>query len=169
MSQSHLTEAPRDSVEVVELDPTPTVVVRVSNYPMDRMRELFDGTFSALFPALEDVGIQPAGPAFSLHTRMPTETADMEVGLPVSAPLGAPVQAGELVLINSELPGGRAATISHVGSYEELGNAWGRFMGMVAGSGETPAFPFWEVYVTEPGPDVDPATLRTDLWTALEG
>ena len=29
--------------------------------------------------------------------------------------------------------------------------------------------PFWEVYTTEPTPDMDPATLRTDLFTVLEG
>lgn len=30
-----------------------------------------------------------------------------------------------------------------------------------------PSLPLWEIYVTEPRPDMDPATLRTDLVTAL--
>ena len=40
-------------------------------------------------------------------------------------------------------------------------------MGQVAAAGETPELPFWEVYVTEPSPEMDPADLRTDLFTRL--
>lgn len=40
-------------------------------------------------------------------------------------------------------------------------------MGDVAARGEHPSLPFWEIYVTEPRPHMDPATLRTDLVTAL--
>ena len=29
-------------------------------------------------------------------------------------------------------------------------------------------YPFWEFYVTPPAPDVNPATLRTDLFSLLE-
>ena len=37
-------------------------------------------------------------------------------------------------------------------------------MGAIGGMGRAPGSPFWEVYVTEPSPDMDPATLRTDLF-----
>ena len=40
-------------------------------------------------------------------------------------------------------------------------------MAAVIADGREPAFPFWEVYVTEPTPDADPASLRTDLFTRL--
>jgi effector-binding domain-containing protein len=33
----------------------------------------------------------------------------------------------------------------------------------VIGRGESPGPVYWEVYLTEPGPDVDPATMRTEL------
>lgn len=42
-------------------------------------------------------------------------------------------------------------------------------MQQVAADGRQPALPFWEVYVTEPSPEMDPATLRTDLVLPYEG
>jgi effector-binding domain-containing protein len=72
-----------------------------------------------------------------------------------------------LTLSPSRLPAGRIAIISHLGSYDGLGDAWGRFMQAVADSGNQPALPFWEIYVTEPSPEADPATMRTDLVTLL--
>lgn len=159
-------DSPRDTVTIVELDAVPTVVVRVSDYPMAEMSVLFDTTFSALFPALGAAGIEPVGVPFSLHTRMPTDTCDMEVGVPVSAPLPEPITVGEVALINSEQPAGRAATISYHGPYEGLGGAWGAFMGAVVEQGVRPAFPFWEVYVTDPSTST-PDALRTDLWTSV--
>ena len=40
-------------------------------------------------------------------------------------------------------------------------------MASVVAAGRAPAFPFWEVYVTEPTPDVDPGSMRTDLFWPL--
>jgi effector-binding domain-containing protein len=161
---------PHPSLEILDATAVPTVVRKVTDHPLSDMSTLFDSTFSALFPALEQAGLHPTGPAFSLHRRMPTDTATFEIGIPVDRALAAPVTAGpDLLLEASELPGGPVATVSHLGSYDELGQAWEAFLGSVTTAGRRPALPFWEIYVTEPGPDVDPATLRTDLVTALEG
>ena len=159
---------PYPEMTVLDAPEVPTVVNVAHDYPMDRMTEIFDSTFTALFPALGQHGIQPVGPAFSLHARMPMETVDFEVGIPVDRPLAqAMTSESGLTLSPSRLPGGRIAVISHTGSYDGLGQAWERFMQAVAASGEQPRLPFWELYVTEPGPDTDPATLRTDLVTLL--
>jgi effector-binding domain-containing protein len=159
---------PYRELTVLDAPEVPTVVNVARDYPMDRMAEIFDSTFSALFPALGEQGIQPVGPAFALHTRMPTDTVDFEVGVPVDRPLpGARTAGPGPTLSPSRLPGGRIAVISHLGPYDGLGEAWSRFMQAVADSGHQPALPFWEVYVTEPSPDADPSTMRTDLVTLL--
>lgn len=159
---------PYPELTILEAPEVPTVVNVATDYPMDRMSEIFDSTFSGLFPALGGQGIQPAGPAFSLHTRMPTETVDIEIGVPVDRPPSDMVTSDDgLILSPSRLPAGRVAVVSHLGSYDGLGAAWGRFMQSVAESGNQPALPFWEIYVTQPTPDTDPATLRTDLVTLL--
>lgn len=164
---AHVPATDPGAVEITTADAVPTAVVRVTNYPMSNMRELFDSAFQAIFPALAERGLAPVGAPFSLHTRMPTETVDMEVGVPISGNFGDDVAAGDVVVSASELPAGDIARTSYVGPYDGLGEAWGTFMGSVMGTGRAPAFPFWEVYVTEPSPAADPATLRTDLVTSL--
>lgn len=161
--------APLAAPTVADTPAVPTAVVRNTDYPMHEMPALMDGTFAHLPVALAEAGITPIGPALSLHTRMPTDTADLEVGFPVDAPLTEPITLPNgFVVVASELPAGRAIGTSYVGGYEGLGDAWGGFMQAVAESGETAALPFWEMYVTEPSPEADPATMRTDLFTALE-
>ncbi|QCU78271.1 AraC family transcriptional regulator [Citricoccus sp. SGAir0253] len=153
---------------VLEVPEVATVVNVAADYPLERMREVFDATFGALLPVLAVHGLQPVGPAFSLHRRMPTETVDFEVGLPVDRPLEGPVGTDSgMVLRPSRLPGGRVAIVTHRGSYDGLGEAWARFMDAVASAGHRPVLPFWEVYVTEPSPEADPAAMRTDLVTLL--
>ncbi|MGM7667110.1 GyrI-like domain-containing protein [Microbacterium sp. A93] len=159
---------PYTAVALLDAPEVPTVVSAFSDFPMTNMREAFDSTFTALFPALSAQGIQPVGPGFSLHTRMPTDTVDMEIGIPVDRALAESVTEGAGVTLRaSRLPAGRVAIISHLGSYDGLGEAWGAFLQAVAEAGHQPALPFWEIYVTEPSPEADAASMRTDLVTLL--
>lgn len=169
MSHAYLvTPFPRTEIEIFEAEDVPTAVLRRDNFPMNQMRTLFDQGVAAMFPALAQRSIQPIGPAFSLHYRVPTDTTDLEVGFPLSAPMTEEIDAGkDFVVEPSVLPGGRIASISHVGPYAGLGPAWGAFMNRLAADGHQIGLPFWEVYFTEPSPDIDPATIRTDLYARL--
>lgn len=165
---SYLNAGPWAEVTFLEAPEIPTVVNVAHDYPMAEMASLFDTTFSALFPAMGSHGLHPAGAPFSLHHRMPTDTCDLEVGIPVDRALDGPVTTpAGITLTPSVLPAGRIAVVSYLGAYDGLGPAWGDFMGAVVAAGEQPDLPFWEIYVTEPTPDTDPATLRTDLVTRL--
>ena len=145
-----------------------TAVVSRADFPVYEMPSLMDGTFSHLATSLGDVGIRPIGPAFSLHRRMPVDTADVEVGFPVDSPVRPPfVLPSGCEVKASGLPAGRVAAISHIGAYDGLAEAWGAFTEQLGESGEQMAFPFWEFYTTAPTPDTDPSTLRTDLYTLL--
>lgn len=167
MTHSYLLDTPREGVTVLDLAAVPTLVVRVTDYPMAEMGTLFDATFSNIGEAMARLDVRPVGPAFSFHTRMPTDTADFEVGLPLDRHPDEDVSIAGVQFVASKLPPGRVATTSYLGAYDGLGDAWGRFMDDVAAAGMTPATPFWEVYVSQPTPDMDPATLRTDLYTTL--
>ena len=81
----------RTDLVVLQVADVPTVVVSVVDYPMDGMSALFDQAFCALFPARAAAGITPVAPPFSLHHRMPTETGDFEVGIPVDKALTEPI------------------------------------------------------------------------------
>lgn len=163
-----LSQEPVTSLEVFEAQQVPTLVLKVHGQPMDRMPEVFDTAFRAIFPAMAQHGLTPSGPAFALYHRAPDETADFEVGMPLTEPSESVIEAADGVRLEpSWLPGGRAARISHLGGFDQLSTAWAGFMGQVAVAGETPELPFWEVYVTEPSPEMDPVDLRTDLFTRL--
>ena len=106
-------------------------------------------------------GIGATGPAFVRYAGPPGEVADLDVGFPTEDPV---VERGEVHA--STLPPGRVAQMIHAGAYDELGGAWGRLGTWIAERGLEAVADRWEVYVTEPHPDMDSADLRTALfWT----
>lgn len=179
---------PVAEVRIIAAPAVPTAVVRAAGVRMSSIAGLFDAAFGQAFPELFARGITPAGPPFALYTRLtegPDAVADVEIGFPLGERLAAPLAAvpahdepgagdapgagdgpagGGLRIVPSELPAGDIAVMSHVGGYDALGEAWGRLMAGIGGRGRAPGMPFWECYVTEPRPDMDPATLRTDLY-----
>lgn len=137
---------------------------------MSDMATVFDSTFEAIGPMIGDGSIRPIGSGFALHHRQPTETATFEVGLPVDTPMATSQAADNgVVLEASTIPGGQIARVSHTGPYDDLPEAWGAFVQAITDAGKNILLPFWEVYVTEPMPDGDPSTLRTDLFALIRG
>lgn len=152
-----------DNVNTTEPDLTDTsetvTAVIKAVVPMAEIAGFFDRSFSELAEALDRQGIAPTGPGFARYAGPPGETADLEVGFPVAQPLPS-----EGNVVTSSLPAGRVAHVVHVGGYERLGETWGRLAGWIAEKGLTPGADLWEVYVTEPTPETDPADLRTELF-----
>lgn len=146
--------------ELTDVPDTTTAVIR-GVVPMTQIADFFDRSFSELAETLDRRGIAPTGPGFARYAGPPAETADLEVGFPVDGSVET-----EGAVVASSLPAGRVAHVVHVGGYERLGETWGRLAGWVAEQGLTPGDDLWEVYVTEPTPEMDPADLRTELfWT----
>ncbi len=163
---------PVDGVRLYAAPAVPTAVIRAEAVPMATIGEFFDAAFGRAFPALFAEGITPVAAAFALYTRVSDGAeaeADLEIGFPLAEPLlrphdGEPLGVDGLRVVSSELPAGEIAVTSYLGSYDGLGEAWGRFLGEISALGRAPGIPFWEVYVTNPSPDLDPAILRTDLF-----
>ena len=169
MPHPYGSEEPAAECQVTQVPEVPTAVVAQHEAPMHEMPALMDGTFSHLAEALAEVGRHPIGPAFALHHRAPVSTADLEVGLPIDAPLAETLTLPSgFVVTGSVLPAGRVAWISHLGGYGGLAEKWGAFTEEIGESEEQMTYPFWEFYVTPPSPEVNPATLRTDLFSLLE-
>ncbi|QGU06049.1 Bacterial transcription activator, effector binding domain [Corynebacterium occultum] len=164
---NYLNAEAANEIEFFKTEEIPTVVQKFEHYPMSEMRTAFDSTFSSMKSLLEPHDIHPTGPAFALHHSMPGKTATFEIGIPVNRALKKPVHSGTgVTLENSSLPAKKVARLSVFGSYAGLGGAWQNFMNSVFRAGKKADLPFWEVYVSEPTPDTDPETLRTDLYTA---
>ena len=93
---------------------------------MDGLPEFFDGSFGALAAAVQEQDAGIAGPAFAFYHRMPTDTADLEVGFPTLRTVEA---TGDVHA--ASLPGGRVARVVHAGSFDGLGPAWERLRGWI--------------------------------------
>lgn len=143
--------------ELVTLEEAPTAVIR-GTVPMDRLGTFFDGAFGRLPRAITEQGARVVGPAFARYFGPPGDTVELEVGFPTDRPVD---DSGDVVA--SSLPAGRAARLVHEGSYDGLSASWERLGTWVQQQGLVGDGAFWEVYVTEPSPDMDPAELRTEL------
>lgn len=170
-----LGDEPVSGIRLLRAPAVPTAVVRADDVPMATIAGLFDAVFGTAFPAAFARGLTPAGPAFALYTRLTDgadAVADVEIGFPLDGPLLAQIDA-ELVevdglrVVASVLPAADVAVTSHLGGFDGLGRAWGEFLGEIGAMGWAPGVPFWEAYVTEPSPDMDPADLRTDLYCVV--
>lgn len=118
----------------------------------------FDKSFRELPAVLSAQQIDIHSPAFGLYYGPPGQTTDLEVGFVTDA---AVQPEGNVVV--SSLPGGRIARLVHSGAFDELGSSWERLRSWMGEQGMTPGPVLWEVYVTEPSPDMDPRDLRTEL------
>jgi effector-binding domain-containing protein len=149
--------------ELVTADAVTTAVIR-RTVPMAELAGFYDGAFRTLAETLARQGVTPAGPAFGLYHGAPTETADVEAGFPTDRRVEAD---GEVVA--GSLPAGRIARVVHRGAYDALGESWERLHSWVVAQGLRPGPLMWELYVTEPTPDIDPGDLRTELNLQVDG
>ncbi|MGF9763695.1 GyrI-like domain-containing protein [Microvirga sp. 0TCS3.31] len=142
----------------VELDPVPLAVVRRDGVRLDDVRDLFDEGYAALGRLLGDGTLVPVGPALAIYRGDVQARFDLELGYPVTEALTSPLDEGGLEVVGTTLPAGPALAATHLGAYDDLGDAW-------AGLADTPgvrhADTWIEVYVTDP--TSDPDHLRTDL------
>lgn len=143
--------------EVVHVEAATTAVVG-SIVPADQITEFFDQAFSTIPAVLAAQGVAMAGAAFALYRAEPAETMDLEVGLVTDRAVRA---EGEVRA--SMLPGGEIARYVHHGGYDGLGASWELLGSWIAESGLKPGGPVWEVYLTEPSPEMNPAELLTEL------
>ncbi|BBF99261.1 MULTISPECIES: GyrI-like domain-containing protein [Pseudonocardia] len=143
--------------QLITTEPAVTAVVR-GVVSADELPTFYDRAFGVLPATVAAQGITAAGPAFGLYHGLPGATFDLEVGFPTDRAVDTD---GEVVA--GGLPGGRTARLVHAGSFDGLGSAWQRLGAWIAGQGLTPGDTFWEVYLTEPTPEMDPADLRTEL------
>jgi len=159
-------QTPGDS-RIVELQPKPTVAVRVQHPFADLdLGALFDRHLPNVADRLADLGGTPAGPPYGRYHEFGPERADVEIGIPVVAPVAnlrplAECEPGEMGA--SELPGGRAALTVHEGSYDGLKDTYARLRDWIHAQGHRDGAGPWESYVNDPSEVDDPAQLRTEV------
>ncbi|MBF6191687.1 GyrI-like domain-containing protein [Nocardia sp. CDC186] len=151
-----MTDAAADP-EFVDVPEVTTAVVRDRVAPA-RLRDFFDRSFRILPEIVAGQGAKIEGPAFCVYREESEAALDLEVGFAVDRGLRAErdVRAGRL-------PAGRVARVVHAGGFDGLAAAWENLRSWIDQQGLAVGPLRWEVYLSRPAPDLDPAELRTEL------
>jgi effector-binding domain-containing protein len=148
--------------ELVELSPQPAVVV-ACRVPFSRIGEELSRILPLLLSQIRESGGCAAGPPFTRYLGFAGEEGvEIQAGFPVLEPVhcGAP---SDFIL----LPGGETVTLAHYGPPESLPSSHAALDEWLESSGRQPAGPRWEVYVTGPAAERDPARWLTRLFQPL--
>ncbi|MDH3753178.1 MAG: GyrI-like domain-containing protein [Acidimicrobiia bacterium] len=140
------------SCELVELEPQPAAVVRAT-VPFDGLPEFFGQAFTAVMEHLGGQGVSPVGPPFGFYPAKPRDVVEVRAGFPVATPV---VTGGEVE--SMVLPGGRAVTTTHVGSYDTLEQTYAELQAWMSENDVVPGQAVWESYVS------DPTTAPPEEW-----
>jgi effector-binding domain-containing protein len=140
-----------NEIELVELAPQPTAVVR-GEVPAAGLPAFLGAAFGEVMQALSAQGLGPVGPPIGRY--VPTAQGFIvEAGFPTTA---AVTPVGRVVPI--ELPGGPAARLLHRGDYSTIAPAYDAVRAWLEAEGYVPAGEPWEAYLD--GPDVaEPRTF----------
>ncbi len=149
--------------KVVTLEPQLTAVVR-DELPLEQLPSLFDRAFHLVVEAVQAQALEVTGPPFGFYPRMPAETVEVAAGFPVSGRISP---TGEVTAL--ELPGGRAATGLHVGSYDSLEQTYSELAAWVNSQGFEGGTQMWESYLTDPSAEPNPENWRTQITWPLRG
>ena len=112
--------------------------------------------------AMREAGVCLAGPPFARYLAFEPRIR-AEIGFPVQRP--AP-HVGRV--FPGRLPGGRVASVVHIGPFDGLEQTYGLMHRWLAEMGLAPDGPIWEVYWSDPEAEPDPATWRTEIFAPLE-
>ena len=125
---------------------------------------VFAPAVGELLAAMRDQAIEPAGPLFSYHLKMPGEVFEMQIGFPVDAD----VQPSGRVIAGT-LPALRVARTIYRGPMEGLPAAWGELKAWVAANALATKPFIWENYMVGPGDTPETAIWQTELnWPLAE-
>jgi effector-binding domain-containing protein len=150
-------ETPQVTQTAAEL----VAVIRVT-VPRAEIQRVMGPGIRELMAAIATQGVAVTGPWFTHDLRLPSDTFDFDIGVPVAAP----VTAAGRVRPSERLAMTVARTVN-AGPYEGLGDAWGEFMDWITDNGHTPAADLWECYVAGPESGPAPAAWRTELCRPL--
>jgi effector-binding domain-containing protein len=146
-----------DTPQITQTAEQQTAVIHLT-VPRSEIQNVMGPGISEVMAAVAAQGVVPAGPWFTHHLRMDPGIFDFEVGVPVDSPVLAVGRVRPGLL-----PAARVARTVYHGPYDGLGAAWGEFEAWITANGHTSGPDLWEVYVTDPSTDPDPATWRTEF------
>jgi AraC family transcriptional regulator len=154
-------DRPGGSPEIHRLAMRETAVIVIDVPPAD-IGPAVGGAIGEVEAAMRTAGVDLGGPPFARYLAF-EPTIRAEIGFPVLRP--AP-DIGRV--IPGRLPGGRVASIVHIGPYDTLERSYSELVRWLAELGLHPSGPLWEVYWSDPEEEPDPAAWRTEIFAPIE-
>jgi effector-binding domain-containing protein len=124
--------------------------------PMSGIGATMGTLYGELYTWLGRKGIQPTGEPWSRYLEVGPDEVEMEVAAPVAV---EPASEGRV--IGGVLPACDVAATVHEGPYDRLGEAYAALAVWIAEHGQQITGAMWEVYLTDPQREPDPAKWRT--------
>jgi effector-binding domain-containing protein len=146
-----------ETPQIIRTSPQLTAAIHLC-VPWAKMREVMGPGLAELRSTVAAQGVAVTGPWLNHHLRMPTDTLDFRICLPVATPISP---AGRVEA--HELPAVTVARAVYRGPYDGLGTAWGEFQAWISAQGHATGEDFWECYLSGPDAGPDPASFRTEL------
>jgi len=117
---------------------------------------LFGKIYGGIMQYLGELGEQPTGMPFAAYYNMDMQNLDVEIGFPVARKL-----AGKGEIQASEFPGGKLASVMHVGPYDQVGPAYEALTQWIKDHGYQATGVAYELYYS--GPETPPQEIRTEI------
>lgn len=149
-------------IELIQVSVRHFVGVR-RKVPTSELVAFYSEVFPKVMKWLNDNGITPASAPMSKWCEMDMETgvADTHVGCFVAEPV-----EGDGEITAGTTDGGDVLKLVHQGSYDSMGQSWGRVFGHANELGRRPGAG-WEIYVDDPEA-VEASALRTEIYLPIE-
>jgi len=140
-----------------QLDPRPALVIRRRIAPAQVGATLGE-LLPRVFAHAQREGLAFTGQPFTRYVATGVGLVTIEAGMPIAT---AGTSAGEIEAV--ELPGGSAAVAIHRGPYDRLRDTHAAIERWLDANGLEAGGAPWEVYVTDPGHQPDPAQWETEV------
>lgn len=148
--------------QLVDYPSRPTAVVR-GRVRVSDLATFFGQALTRVLSALEAQGTIPGGEPFAYFRDVPNGSVDVEAGFPI---VGGFEASGDVT--RGELPGGRVVTGVRLGPYATLKQTYAEMTAWAIAHGMKPTGDMWEVYLTDPERELDPARWRTGIFLRIE-
>lgn len=152
------------TVKVGERQPKITLGIRKRS-AAQALPEVIPQTCMAIMQQLGQNGHQAIEDAFVAYYNMDMQNLDIEIGFTTNKELPLPGQGN---IQRGSIPGGKTASVLHVGPYDGLGAAHDTLHRWMAEKGYESASGYYELYLNDPQ-KTPPEALKTEVFTLLKG
>ncbi len=152
----------KEEPKVIEAIEQPILAVR-AKIKVAEIPSFVGRAFGEVAAYMQRKRIPMAGPPFSIYHAWSDDGFDVEAGFPAAKP-----EKGEGNVKASSLPGGKVATVMHVGRYEDLGKTYSTLENWMKAKGYVPGSCMWEVYLNSPEEVSSPEQLMTQLFWPIK-